>query len=67
MSNSAFEYIRQSQEIINRIQSTQMAAIERAAEQCAQTIASYGLVHLFGTGHSRIFVEEMSMGVTSNR
>ena len=59
MPNSAFEYIHQAQEIITRIQATQMEAIERAAEQCAQTIASYGLVHLFGTGHSRIFVEEM--------
>lgn len=59
MSNSAFEYIRQSQEIIKRIQTTQMAAIESVAEQCANTIASYGLVHMFGTGHSRIFVEEM--------
>lgn len=59
MPNSAFAYIHQAQEIITRIQATQMEAIERAAEQCAQTIASYGLVHLFGTGHSRIFVEEM--------
>lgn len=59
MSNSAFEYIHQSQEIIARIQGTQMETIERAAEQCAHTIANYGLVHMFGTGHSRIFVEEM--------
>jgi uncharacterized phosphosugar-binding protein len=36
-----------------------MQAIERAAEVCAQAIAGDGLVHLFGTGHSRIFVEEM--------
>ena len=59
MSNSAFEFIHQSQEIIARIQGTQMETIERAAEQCAHTIANYGLVHMFGTGHSRIFVEEM--------
>lgn len=57
--NSAFEYIHQSQAILNRIESTQMDAIERAAELCAQTIAGDGLVHMFGTGHSRIFVEEM--------
>ncbi len=36
-----------------------MAVIEQAADQCAQTIAGNGLVHLFGTGHSRICVEEM--------
>jgi uncharacterized phosphosugar-binding protein len=36
-----------------------MAAIEQAAEVCSQTIAGGGLVHLFGTGHSRMFIEEM--------
>ena len=57
--NSAFEYIQQSQAILERIQFTQMDAIERASEQCARSIAGDGLVHMFGTGHSRIFVEEM--------
>jgi uncharacterized phosphosugar-binding protein len=57
--NSANEYIRQSQAILERIQFTQMEAIERASELCAQTIAGDGLVHMFGSGHSRIFVEEM--------
>jgi uncharacterized phosphosugar-binding protein len=59
MSNASFDYIQKARAILNRIESTQMEAIERAAEVCAQTIASDGLVHLFGTGHSRIFVEEM--------
>ena len=59
MSTAATEYIKQAQAILNRIESTQMEDIERAAEICAQTIAGDGLVHLFGTGHSRIFVEEM--------
>ena len=59
MPNSGFEFIRQSQAILERIRTTQMEAIERASEQCAQTIAENGLVHMFGTGHSRIFVEEM--------
>jgi uncharacterized phosphosugar-binding protein len=36
-----------------------LGAIEQAADLCADTIAGDGLVHLFGTGHSRIFVEEM--------
>lgn len=57
--NSAFDYLHQSQAILNRIEATQMDAIERAADLCAQTIAGDGLVHMFGTGHSRIFVEEM--------
>ncbi len=59
MSNSAFKYLDQAQSILERIRATQTDAIERAAELCAQTIAGDGLVHLFGTGHSRIFVEEM--------
>ena len=59
MSNSALEYMHQAQAILRRIEATQMDAIERAAGLCARTIAGEGLVHLFGTGHSRIFVEEM--------
>ncbi len=59
MSNSALDYMDQSQAIIERIRTTQMGAIEQAAEICAQSIAGEGLVHMFGTGHSRIFVEEM--------
>ena len=59
MSNASLEYIHQVRTILERIESTQLDAIERAAELCAQTISGDGLIHLFGTGHSRIFVEEM--------
>jgi uncharacterized phosphosugar-binding protein len=59
MSNAALEYIGQAKIILDRIEATQMGVVEEAAEICAQTIAGNGLVHLFGTGHSRIFVEEM--------
>jgi uncharacterized phosphosugar-binding protein len=59
MSNASLDYITQARAILDRIESTQMDAIERAAEACTRTIAGNGLVHLFGTGHSRIFVEEM--------
>src|SRR5512138_2207703 len=59
MSNVSLDYITQAKAILGRIESTQLDAIEKAAEVCAQTIAGDGLVHLFGTGHSRIFVEEM--------
>jgi uncharacterized phosphosugar-binding protein len=34
-------------------------AIEQASRLCAEAIAGDGLVHLFGTGHSRIPLEEM--------
>ncbi len=56
---ASFDYLYHAQAILERIKATQMENIERAAVQCAQTIAGYGLVHMFGTGHSRIFVEEM--------
>ena len=59
MSNAALDYIAQAKAILERIEATQMDAIENAAEICAQAIAADGLVHLFGTGHSRIFIEEM--------
>lgn len=57
--NAAFAYIEAAQAILERIRTTQMEAIARAADICTHTIANEGLVHLFGTGHSRIFLEEM--------
>ena len=59
MSTAATDYITQAKAILDQIEATQMDTIERAAELCAETIAGDGLVHLFGTGHSRIFIEEM--------
>jgi uncharacterized phosphosugar-binding protein len=44
---------------MDRIGSTQLPVIEKAAELCARAIDAGGLVHLFGSGHSRIAVEEM--------
>lgn len=45
--------------LLERIRDTQSDAIEQASRLCAKAIAAGGLVHLFGTGHSRIPVEEM--------
>lgn len=45
--------------LLERLAATQGEAIERASQWCAEAIAADGLVHLFGTGHSRIPVEEM--------
>ncbi|MGE5249216.1 MAG: sugar isomerase domain-containing protein [Bacteroidota bacterium] len=59
MSDAALDYLAHASQIIDRIRATQMQAIEQAADLCAGAIAGEGLVHLFGTGHSRIFVEEM--------
>lgn len=46
-------------ELLEWLQATQAGAIARAADLCADAIAGGGLVHMFGTGHSRIPVEEM--------
>src|SRR2546423_1001158 len=45
--------------VLEKIRETQGDAIERASEVCAEAIGAGGFVHLFGTGHSRIPVEEM--------
>jgi uncharacterized phosphosugar-binding protein len=49
----------EAQALLERIVSTQADVLEQAARLCADAIAADGLVHLFGTGHSRIPVEEM--------
>ena len=46
-------------EALARLRSTQSDNIAEAARLCADAIAADGLVHLFGSGHSRIPVEEM--------
>lgn len=56
---AALDYLEQAQAILHRIQTTQMDNIQKAAGICAYTIEQRGLVHLFGTGHSRMFIEEM--------
>jgi uncharacterized phosphosugar-binding protein len=55
----ALDFFDASRHILNRIRDTQMDAMVRAAEVCADSIANQGLVHLFGTGHSRIAIEEI--------
>jgi uncharacterized phosphosugar-binding protein len=52
-------YLQAAREILDRIESTQMPALAEAARLCADCILNDGLVHLFGSGHSRIPVEEM--------
>jgi uncharacterized phosphosugar-binding protein len=45
--------------ILERIDETQSESIEQASVLFAETIGNGGLVHMFGTGHSRIPIEEM--------
>src|ERR687886_3012570 len=51
-------FIAAARDLLDRL-SAQDAAIDAASRICADAIAAGGLVHLFGTGHSRIPVEEM--------
>lgn len=56
--HAANDYFDAVDEIIRRIRATQQEAIEAAAAICTDSIAGDGLVHLFGTGHSRMMIEE---------
>ena len=51
-------YLEVARELLDRV-ADQDAELDRAADLCARAIGDGGLVHLFGTGHSRIAVEEM--------
>ena len=53
------QYFRAVREAIDAIEATQLPAIARASERFAGTILAGRLVHVFGTGHSRMAVEEM--------
>lgn len=52
-------WIDQARGVLDRIENTQMEAIDEASSIAAAAIAGGGVVHTFGTGHSRIPVEEM--------
>ena len=52
-------FLAEAQALLDRLASTQGDALEQASQWCAEAIGSDGLVHLFGTGHSRIPLEEM--------
>src|SRR5437879_12552650 len=54
----ATEYFRKCRELVDKVEA-QREKIERAADWFSQTILAGRMVHLFGSGHSRILVEEM--------
>jgi uncharacterized phosphosugar-binding protein len=51
-------YLSQCRGLVDAV-AAQRSEIERAADWFAQTILAGRMVHLFGSGHSRILVEEM--------
>src|ERR671912_2178138 len=51
-------YLAKARELISTV-AAQQAEVERAAGWFAETILAGRMVHVFGSGHSRIMVEEM--------
>jgi uncharacterized phosphosugar-binding protein len=58
MSKPLSDYLAKCRSLIDTVQG-QDKAIGRAADWFAQTILAGRMVHVFGSGHSRIMVEEM--------
>ena len=54
------QYVQAVRQALGAIEMTQVPVIRQAAERFAATILTGRLVHVFGTGHSRMAVEEMS-------
>lgn len=58
-SSPALAYLRGARAILDRIESTQLDAVRECARLCGESILQGGLVHMFGSGHSRMALEEM--------
>jgi len=56
---SVFRYRERITEVLDRIWTTQTATIEKVAAVMADCIAGGGLVHMFGSGHSVLPVQDM--------
>lgn len=53
------DYLTAVNHVINEIHTTQLETIEEVSQLFAQTIGNDGLVHTYGSGHSRMAVEEV--------
>lgn len=58
MKSPAQEYLEKSRRLVDAVE-LQLDAIRQAADWFAASIIAGRMVHLFGSGHSRIMVEEM--------
>ena len=59
IAKPALPWMTAATALLDEVATTQAEAIETASQWSTEAIAADGLVHLFGTGHSRIPVEEM--------
>ena len=53
------DYLSASYKIMQDITTSQMDTIEQVSQIFANCIANEGLVHVYGSGHSRMAVEEV--------
>ena len=58
-STLSLQYLARLQDMLTRAVNDQQAAIQTAAEWIAASLQSGGLLHVFGTGHSHLMVEEL--------
>lgn len=58
-AHRSLPFVDEAIRLLGVLAETQADALETASGWCAEAIAADGLVHLFGTGHSRMPVEEM--------
>lgn len=61
MSNGGLVYAEAMQAVLRRIVETQMENIERAGTIIADAVANDAIVYTFGTGHSHVTAEEVSL------
>jgi uncharacterized phosphosugar-binding protein len=59
MSNISLDYLQKSVDLLKKIEETQAEVIEEVAQLFFRSISNNGLVHVYGSGHSRMGVEEM--------
>lgn len=59
MTDAGDRWLDAAQHTLDAVRQTQAEPMRRAADLFATTIAADGLVHVFGSGHSRMNVEEM--------
>lgn len=58
MTNPTMQYLSKCKGILDAVEK-QMSQMQQAADWFAQSILAGRMVHVFGSGHSRILVEEM--------
>ena len=58
-SEVSLQYLAAARQALDAVEAGELGNVRQAAERFAATIAADRLVHVFGTGHSRMAVEEM--------